>query len=96
MARRSRTKWPVIAGIAFVVIVIAAISLLTLSTADKAQFKCEVCVTFKGVRNCGSGRATNKEDAERAATEIACSPLANGITERTQCGQSPDLQVTWK
>ncbi len=93
MAKKSKTKWPVIAAVIFVVAVIAAISL---SSFGNAQYKCEVCVTYKGIKNCGTSAGSTREDAERAATEIACSPIASGITEGTQCRQSPDLQVTWK
>ena len=92
MPKKSKTKWPVIAGIAFIVIFIAA---MAYSTLGNAQERCEVCVTYNGQTNCGTSAASNREQAERSATDIACNSLTHGMTELMQC-QNAERKVTWK
>lgn len=90
---RSKTKWPVVGGIAFILLVLAAIAY---STLGNAQEHCEVCVTFNGRTNCGSSASTSREQAERAATDLACNGLTNGMTELMQCQNSPTRKITFK
>lgn len=90
---RSKTKWPVVAAIAFVVVVIAAIAY---STLGNAQVHCEVCVTFNGRTQCGNSASTSREQAERAATDLACNGLTSGMTELMQCQNSPTRKVTFR
>jgi hypothetical protein len=90
---KTKKKWPVIAGIAFIVVFIAA---MAYSTLGNAQERCEVCVTYNGRTNCGTSAATSREQAERTATDIACNSLTHGMTELMQCQQSTQRQVTWK
>jgi hypothetical protein len=89
---KKKTKWPVIAGIAFIVIFIAA---MAYSTLGNTQQRCEVCITYKGQTNCGSSASASKEQAERAATDIACNSMTHGMTELVQC-QNAERKVTWK
>jgi hypothetical protein len=90
---KSKTKWPVIAGIAFIVIFIGA---MAWSTLGNAQYRCEVCVTYHGQTICRNGAATTKTEAERIAADGACTDLGHGMTELMQCQQSAQRQVTWK
>lgn len=89
---KSKTKWPVIAGIAFVVIFIAAVAF---STMGNGLYRCQVCVTFEGRTMCRDGAAASKEQAERVASDLACADLTSGMTNILHCGASP-RQVTWK
>jgi hypothetical protein len=93
MPKKSKTKWPVVAGVAFIVIFIAA---MAWSTLGNAQERCTVCVSYNGQTNCGTSAATSREQAERAATDIACNALTHGMTELMQCQQIAPKQVTWK
>lgn len=90
---RSRTKWPVVAAIAFVVVVVAAIAY---STLGNAQIHCEVCITFNGRTQCGNSASTSREQAERAATDLACNGITSGMTELMQCQNSPSRKVTFR
>ncbi len=89
---RSKTKWPVVAAVVFVVGVIAAIAY---STLGNAQIHCEVCVTFNGRTQCGNSASTTREQAERAAIDLACNGLTGNMTELMQCQNSPTLKVTF-
>jgi hypothetical protein len=90
---KSKRKWPVIAGIAFIVIFIA---LVAYTTGGNTQQHCEVCVTFNGKTNCGNSASTTREQAERTATDLACNSLGSGMTELMQCQNSPTRRVTCK
>lgn len=90
---KSKTKWPVIAGIAFIAIFIAA---MAYSTFGNASIKCEVCVTYHGRTNCGTSAAATREQAERTALDLACDRLGNGMTELGQCRDSPTQTLTCK
>ncbi|MDP9055325.1 MAG: hypothetical protein M3N93_13660 [Acidobacteriota bacterium] len=90
---RSKRKWPVILGIAFIALVIAVIAW---TSGGNTQEHCRVCVTFNGRTNCGSSAATTREQAERTATDLACNSLIGNMTELLQCQNSPTRQVTFR
>ena len=89
----SKRKWPVIAGIVFVALFLAAMAWYTLGNA---RFRCEVCVTFDGRTVCRNGAATTKEEAQRIALTTACTDLSSGMTSLMQCQSTGALKVTWK
>lgn len=90
---KPKKKWPVIAGIAFIAIFIAA---MAYSTFGNAQLHCEICITYNGRTICRDGAATTKEQAERAATDSACTDLSHGMTELMQCQNNAPRKITWK
>jgi hypothetical protein len=90
---KSKRKWPVIAGIAFIAIFLGA---MAYSTFGNANYKCHVCVTFNGQTLCRDGAATTKTEAERIAADGICTDLGHGMTELMQCQQSAPREVTWK
>jgi len=89
---KSKTKWPAVLAVVFVVVVLAAIAY---STLGNAQVHCEVCVTFNGRTQCGNSASTSREQAERAATDLACNGLTGNMTELMQCQNSPTRKVTF-
>ena len=93
MARESKRKGAVIAGIVFVVAFLVAVAW---STLGNAKFRVEVCQGFGGRSVCRSGAATTKQEAQRIATVAACTDLTHGMTELIQCQDSVPARVTWK
>jgi hypothetical protein len=89
---RSKTKWPVILGIGFVLLVAGY---LVYSSFGNSSIKCEVCVTYRGRSNCGTSAASSREQAERTALDLACDRLGSGMTELGQCRDTPN-QTTCK
>jgi hypothetical protein len=87
----AKRKWPVIAGIVFIVAVVAA---MVLSTSSVAQYQCEVCMTFNGGTVCKNGAASTKMEAQRIATESACSDLGAGGF--STCRDQNPTRLTWK
>jgi hypothetical protein len=90
---KSKRKWPVIAGIAFIAMFIAA---MAYSTFGNAQYHCEVCITFNDRTICRNGAATTREQAERMATDSACTDLGSGMTQLMQCQNNAPRKITWK
>jgi hypothetical protein len=90
---KSKRKWPVIAGVAFILLFIAA---MVYTTGGNNTFRCEVCVTFEGRTVCRNGAAPTKEGAERIASDTACTDLSSGMTSLMQCQNNAPRKVTWK
>ena len=90
---QSKKKWPVIAGVLFVVVVIGA---LVYTSGGNNSFRCEVCVTFEGRTVCRNGGAPTKMEAERIAADTACTDLSRGMTSLMQCQNNAPRKVTWK
>ncbi len=84
---------PVLAAIAFIVLVVGA---LVYSTMGLKQFTCEVCMDFKGRKNCATASGTTEEEAVRTATDTACATISAGMTESIQCSRTPPVSVTWQ
>ena len=85
MALGPRSKylmWLIVAG--FVV-------LLMWSTMASQQVECEVCVEFKGRRNCATASAADEAQAAQSAQSTACGILTSGMAESVMCGDvQPD------
>ena len=90
---KTKRKWPVIAGIAFITAFIAA---MAYSTFGNAQYHCEVCITYNDRTLCRNGAATTKDQAERMATDSACTDLGSGMTQLMQCQNNAPRKITWK
>ena len=83
---------PVVAGIIFVVIVLAV---LLYSTMSLAKFRVEVCMTFNGRTDCRTASADTEEHALRSATSNACGLIASGVTDSLACEHSQPTSVRW-
>lgn len=90
---KAKRKLPVIAGIVFIV---GFVALMLLSTRGNAKFRCEVCVTFEGRTVCKNGAAPTQLEAERIASDSACTDLSSGMTSLVQCQNNAPREVTWK
>jgi hypothetical protein len=84
-----KTVW---LAIAFAVVVVGFV---VLTTFHQDRVRCEVCVTFNGHRDCRVASATTQELAVRAAVTNACSQLASGVSETTQCENTKPDSVNW-
>ena len=89
---KTKTKWPVVLGILFIVGFIAT---MVLTSGGNDKFRVEVCKTFDGNTKCFTAAAGTQIEAERVATDGACSGLTAGMNNLEQCRNSP-AKVTWK
>jgi hypothetical protein len=92
LPERSKKKWPVILGAIFILGFIAA---MVITSSGNDTYRVEVCKTFDGRTACHNAAAATKMEAERIATEGACSDLTSGMNNLEQCRNS-EAKVTWK
>jgi hypothetical protein len=79
-------------AIVFVGLIIGAV---VLSTPRTQPFRCRICMSFKGRRDCRTGSAQTGMEAQRAAIMNACAQLAGGVTESNQCENTPPESIEW-
>lgn len=84
-----KTTW---IGLVFAVLVLGY---LVVSSFHAQPFRCQVCITFNGRRDCRTGSAETREQAQRTATMTACAQLSSGIVESNQCENTPPDSVDW-
>lgn len=84
-----KTTW---IGILFAV---AVLGYLVSSSFKRQPFRCQVCITFKGNRDCATGAAQNEMEAQRTATMTACAQISGGVIESNQCENTPPDSVKW-
>ena len=85
-----KTAW---LAVAFVVVVVAFV---VLSTFRQERFRCQVCVSFNGRRDCRTASASTRPEAIRAAVTNACAQLASGVTDSINCENTPPDSVDWR
>ena len=78
-----------------IVFVLGVVCLLVYLTLGLSQFTCEVCMEYKGRKNCATASGTTKEEAVRTASDTACATISAGMTESIQCGNTPPVSVAW-
>lgn len=81
------------AGVVFAALVVGYVMF---SSFGAHPFRCEVCMAFNGQRDCRTASADTRENALRTAITNACAQLASGVTESSQCENTPPQSVTWK
>ncbi len=68
---------------------------LVSSSFKRQAFRCQVCITYKGRRDCGTGAAQTEMEALRTATTTACAQISGGVIEANQCENTPPDSVQW-
>jgi hypothetical protein len=84
-----KTTW---LGIVFGVLVLGY---LVMSSFQRQAYRCQVCITFKGRRDCGIAAAQSEMEARRTATMTACAQISGGVIESNQCENTPPDTVQW-
>ncbi|SPE32111.1 conserved hypothetical protein [Candidatus Sulfopaludibacter sp. SbA6] len=59
------------------------------------RFRCQVCMAFKGGRDCRTAAAATRQEALRTAVTNACAQLSGGVIETNQCETTPPESVAW-
>lgn len=68
---------------------------VVISSVSGQRVTCQVCMVFKGGRDCKKASANTRENALRTAITNACSQLSGGVTETNQCENTPPESVQW-
>jgi hypothetical protein len=78
------------------VFVIGFLVLVVTTTFQGKRVRCEVCMEFKGGRDCRTAAAATRDEALRTAVTNACAQLSGGVIESSQCENTPPASVVWK
>jgi hypothetical protein len=78
-----RSIWVVV-----IVVVVLVVGYLIMGSTTLVQAECEVCVEFRGQRQCRRGSGVNDEEARAAAQKAACAVMAAGMDETIACGNT--------
>jgi hypothetical protein len=69
------------------------VAYLIYSSVQLAQVSCEVCINFHGRTGCGTARGVDENEAQRTATDVACSSIAAGMADTIACGSMPPIKL---
>jgi hypothetical protein len=85
-------KWTVLAAVGFALFVVY----IVYSSMQVAQVACEVCITFRGQTECRSAAGADAAEAQRTATDVACTLMTSGMTDSIACGNTPPSRLMCK
>jgi hypothetical protein len=60
-------------------------TVLYMSAQSQGRVRCEVCVEFRGARDCRVARGESRDKAIQEAVSTACANLVGGVTDTVQC-----------
>jgi hypothetical protein len=80
----------IIAGVS-----VAVIGLMVYSSMDLVGFRVEVCKEFRGRSACRTASGSNREAAQRTASDNACALISSGMTDSIACQGSNPVSVKW-
>ena len=75
--------------------VLAIFAALVYMSIGYHQYEVEVCITYKGRSNCGVAAGASRDEAQAAATRVACATISGGVTETIACDRTPPDSVRW-
>ena len=67
-------------------LVLSFVAFLTWTTLSAQKVTCEICVEYKGARNCAAASHENEMEAVRSAQTTACGPVTSGMNDAIACG----------
>lgn len=73
--------------------VVALVAYIVLSTMTIGKVSCEVCVEFKGQKDCRTAKGPSHDEATRTAHDNACAQIAFGRTDSILCGGTEPSSV---
>ena len=85
-----KTVW---IAIAFIVIFLGFV---VSTTFQGDRVSVEVCMVFRGQRDCRKAQAKTRQEAVRTAITNACAQLAGGVTDTGQCENTPPESIAMR
>ena len=79
-----------------ILFVLGFLLMVVFTTFDGKRVRVEVCMEFRGARDCRTAQAVNRQEALRTAITNACAQLAGGVIDSSQCERTPPASVVWK
>jgi hypothetical protein len=69
------------------------IAVVVVSSLTIGSVRCEVCIEFRGRRECRAVDGNDEAEARAAAVTNACALLASGVTDTVACQNTPPTDV---
>lgn len=66
---------------------------MTWRMLSQTVIECEVCIEFRGTRQCRRAEGPDRESCQRTGTDNACAFLASGMTDSIACSNTPPASV---
>jgi hypothetical protein len=66
---------------------------MTWRVLSQTVLECEVCIEFRGARQCRRAEGPDRESCQRTATDNACAFLASGMTDSIACSRTSPSSV---
>ena len=66
---------------------------MTWSVLSHTTVECEVCIEYRGGRQCRRAEGPDRTSCQRTATDNACAFLASGMSESISCSNTPPARV---
>ena len=85
---------PVLAGIGFVVAVLAMIIYMTFSLGSRVRG--EICMEFNGRTACKTVSGDTQQHVLQTGVSNACAEISTGVTDSINCEHTNPKSVTWK
>ena len=85
---------PVLAGVVFVVAVLAVIVYMTFSLGKRVRG--EICMEFNGHIVCKTVSGDTQQHVIQTGITNACAELVSGVTDTVNCEHTNPKSVTWK
>jgi hypothetical protein len=79
-----------------IVFVLGFLVMVVFTTFRGTRQRVEVCMEFKGNRDCRTAQAVTREEALRTAITNACAQLSGGVIESSQCEHTQPASVVWR
>ncbi len=79
-----------LAAVAFALLLLG---LIVYAMKGLGRQTCEVCIEYGGRTECRTAKGADRNEALRAATDNACSFLAQGMDESMRCSHTPPSRV---
>lgn len=76
-----------------ITVILAIAALFFYMTTAKASQECNVCMEFRGQRNCARAVGQTEQQAREGAQTTACGPIASGMDQTIACGRTPPASV---
>lgn len=73
--------------------VLGAALYIILSPTRLGKVSCEVCMEFKGRRDCRTARAPSRDEAIVTARDNACAQIAFGREDNILCGNTEPAKI---
>ena len=100
MGRRDRAEssatsltGKILKGLAVVALVLFPAAWMTYQVISKTVVECEVCIEFRGNRQCRRAQGPDRMACQKTATNNACSYISSGMTDSISCGATAPSSV---